>query len=262
MQVLLLLQQLSITSIKFHYKKVISILIFFSGCTIEIQMNVAYMVIPHYFSRCRNVANSIMTSGISSSQMMMPGVITYLQEEYSYRGATLILGAFSLNCCVAAMVLHPVEWHRHPTYTCIRTNIQKNEKILTRGEFNHTSDCVTRIFREVMNTLQYMTSRRVLLIAVQLGMLYTALFNVFALVPFAMREAGFTQLESSFCLGLSGACNMASRLVTALLACCPALKVRYIYLFGSLLSATSVIGKIISVCVCVCTESSLHLENR
>lgn len=214
-------------------------------------MNVAYTVIPHYFSRWRNVANSIMTSGISSSQMIMPGVITYLQEEYSYRGATLILGAFILNGCAAALILHPVEWHRHHNDTNIMTNSQKNENILTRREPGHESGCSMRIFSMAMHTLQYMKSPRVLLIAVQLGVLYTALFNLFALVPFAMREAGFTQRESSFCLALSGACNMASRLVTALLACCPVVKVRYVYLFGSLLAAISVAGKIIIFCVCV-----------
>ncbi|KAK4301962.1 hypothetical protein Pmani_025927 [Petrolisthes manimaculis] len=89
------------------------------GCMIETPMTTVFLLLPLYFSRWRNLASAFVMSGVSMSQIVMPMVITYLQEEYGFRGATLIIGAIVFNGCVAAMVLHPPQWHQSTQYSII-----------------------------------------------------------------------------------------------------------------------------------------------
>ncbi|KAK4299142.1 hypothetical protein Pmani_028560 [Petrolisthes manimaculis] len=348
------------------------------GAVAEIPINISYAIIPNYFSRWRNVANSMTTSGMSVSQIVTPYIITFLQEEYGYKGATLIIGAIILNGCAASLVLHPVEWHRRRVYKPLKNtsssistttinnsdiqssynsdetfynssssistttnsyntsdiqtsyngdtqnynsdetfynssssnptatnnsdmqtsyngdtqsynsdaayNIDSDTQTYNRNESNTTSfknknhntttttttttheasatptptpttprqkqkkqqnksegNTLVRVFKEIRDTFQYIKSLRVLLVSCQLSMLFASLFNFFAFVPFAMLEEGFTQRDASFCITVAGMCNLMFRLAMAFLACYPQARVRYVYIFGSLLSATSVI---------------------
>lgn len=207
-------------------------------------MNMAFIVIPHYFNRRRNIANSIMSAGMSTSHMVMPLLITYLHEEYGYRGGTLILGAFILNVCAAAMVLHPVAWHTHAAnYTKITTNTNKNDKKLTsRKSECKSGGCLKRLISTAVDNLHYIKSPRIFQIAAQIALQCTLLFNVFSLIPFAMLKEGFSQQESSFCMAMAGTFNLGSRFLTALLACCPTLRVFYVFLFGIAITTVSLLG--------------------
>ncbi|KAK3889046.1 hypothetical protein Pcinc_006922 [Petrolisthes cinctipes] len=76
-----------------------------------------------------------MTSGVSISQMVMPLAITFLQEEFGFRGATIITGALVFNCCAAALVLHPVDWHTnvHSSLSSTTTGSITNDPSLTKN---------------------------------------------------------------------------------------------------------------------------------
>ncbi|KAK3864205.1 hypothetical protein Pcinc_030089 [Petrolisthes cinctipes] len=73
---------------------------------------VSFAIMPHYFKRLRGRANALMSAGICFGGILWPPIITFLQGEYGHKGTTLILAAFMLNNCVAAMVFHPVRWHK------------------------------------------------------------------------------------------------------------------------------------------------------
>lgn len=73
---------------------------------------VAFAIMPHYFKKRRGLANALMSAGISFGGILWPPIITFLQGEYGFKGTTLITAAFVLNNCVAAMVFHPVQWHK------------------------------------------------------------------------------------------------------------------------------------------------------
>lgn len=217
------------------------IFIFFcsvSGSTLEILINIAFSIIPHYFNQWRNVASSLMTTGLCISQMVMPVVITYLNEQYGYRGAILILGAITLNLCVAAMVLHPVAWHTHAAnYTKITTNTLTSSKSRQKS-----GGCLKRLYSTAVYNHRYIKSPQVLLIAGQIAVQCTMVFNLFSFIPFAMAEAGFSQWESSFCLAMSGMFNLGSRLLCVFLTCCPSVRALHVLHFGMFLIAVSIIG--------------------
>lgn len=83
-----------------------------SGLCVLLLEVIAMHTVSLYFTSQRRLATCIVTLGTCGSQVLLTPLITWLQEEVSYRGATLLMAALTLNCCVAAMFLHPVEWHK------------------------------------------------------------------------------------------------------------------------------------------------------
>ncbi|KAK3853406.1 hypothetical protein Pcinc_040050 [Petrolisthes cinctipes] len=227
------------------------------GCTHDILLSMAYGIIPHYFSRWRNVANAIMTSGASISQMVMPLVITHLQEEYGFRGATLITGAILLHCCPAAMIFHPPEWHMKNTPHT--STITQKELPPVNKKKSSIMRSLRRVLKTTMNNLLLMKSPRVIILVVVNGVAAVIFFNVCTLVPLVMNEQGFSWQESSLCLSVTGGCNLASKILTAWLSCRPNARVRPVFLVGLILYAIglvgfcvvgSLVGKVIMMMVC------------
>ena len=60
------------------------------------------------------MANAILMAGMCSSQFAGPPFIRLLQRQLGFKGATFIVSAVLLNCCVGAMFFHPVKWHLKP----------------------------------------------------------------------------------------------------------------------------------------------------
>lgn len=218
----------------------------FSGAPIEILGTLSWMIIPHYFTRWRNIANSIMATGFSISQIAMPPLITLLQEEFGFKGATLITGALVLNCCVAAMVLHPVEWHTDKPYTYFTTVDQVKGPEVKTGT-SKPAGCLKRVIKTAIYNLQFLKSFPVVLVVLVLTISVVVTVNVFTLAPFAMQEAGFSQREASLCLSVAGGFNLASRLAIGFLACCPAVRATHVFLAGSITSSLATVGTYFSV---------------
>ncbi|XP_037800952.1 uncharacterized protein LOC119595836 [Penaeus monodon] len=82
-----------------------------SGIGSGLAVCMCFIIVPVYFDRRRGIANAIMMAGICMGEIIGPPFIRYLQDEYSFKGATLILGGVILNGCVGAAFFHPVEWH-------------------------------------------------------------------------------------------------------------------------------------------------------
>lgn len=215
---------------------------FVSGSVIDTLMSISYAIIPHYFSRWKNVAIAIMTSGASLCQMVMPMVITYLQEEYGFRGAILITGAVILNCVPASMVFHPVEWHRntprnHNSITTHKHVPNVNKKISSTKHF------LQRILTTSKYNLRLLKSLRILFLVAVISLSHVLFYNVHALVPLIMNEQGNSWQESSLCLTVSGACNLVSKLMTACLSCRPNTIVRPTFIVGLFLCGVGTFGK-------------------
>ncbi|XP_064093696.1 monocarboxylate transporter 13-like [Macrobrachium nipponense] len=72
---------------------------------------ICFTILPHFFYKHRGVANAIMMGGICMGQFVGPPVLRYLQDEYGFRGSSLITGAIMLNAIGGAAVFQPPEWH-------------------------------------------------------------------------------------------------------------------------------------------------------
>lgn len=183
-----------------------------------------------------------MTSGASLSQVVMPFVITYLKEEYGFKGATLITGALILNCCPAAMVFHPVEWHKNTRCNQNSTTTQKELPTVNKN-ISSTMKSLQRILETSLYNLRLMKSPRIVISVVLIALAFGLFYNVHALVPLIMNEQEFSWQESSLCLTVSGGCNFASKLMTAWLSCRPNARVRPTFLVGLFLLGVGIIGE-------------------
>ncbi|XP_069937943.1 monocarboxylate transporter 9-like [Cherax quadricarinatus] len=93
----------------------------------------SFILVPMYFDRRRGLANAIMMAGVCTGQIVGPPFVRLLQEQYTYKGATLILGAIMLNGLVGAAFYHPVEWHMKPA---------RNDPLLPKVNVNSLNDGV------------------------------------------------------------------------------------------------------------------------
>ncbi|GJQ75157.1 hypothetical protein Trydic_g9763 [Trypoxylus dichotomus] len=64
-----------------------------------------------YFNRKRNMMLSICHTIVGSVGMFLPYIISYLVQEYGFRGTAAILAAFSLHLVYAALTFQPIKWH-------------------------------------------------------------------------------------------------------------------------------------------------------
>ncbi|KAG7168115.1 monocarboxylate transporter 12-B-like [Homarus americanus] len=86
------------------------------GVGAGMMVTMCLVIVPLYFDKKRGVANAIMLGGMSFGQIVAPPVVRFLQDEFSFRGATMILGALVLHGCLGASFFHPIEWHlKKPT---------------------------------------------------------------------------------------------------------------------------------------------------
>ncbi|KAK7066379.1 hypothetical protein SK128_028050 [Halocaridina rubra] len=72
---------------------------------------ICFTILPNYFDRHKGVANAMMMAGVCLGQIICPPLIQLLQDEYGFRGATMIVGAIILNGCIGASFFHPIAWH-------------------------------------------------------------------------------------------------------------------------------------------------------
>lgn len=68
-------------------------------------------IVNSYFWKRRGLANGLCISGSAIGSILLPPLITQLIEEYSFRGASLIMGALTLNIWVAALIYEDVDGH-------------------------------------------------------------------------------------------------------------------------------------------------------
>lgn len=74
-------------------------------------MSAAFVALNHYFTKKRGQAVGLSMAGTAMGMLIMPQLIRLLLEEYSFRGAVLILSGIALHAAVGSFLLQPVKWH-------------------------------------------------------------------------------------------------------------------------------------------------------
>lgn len=118
-----------------------------SGIGSGLAVCMCFIIVPVYFDRRRGIANAIMMAGICMGEIIGPPFIRYLQDEYSFKGATLILGGVILNGCVGAAFFHPVEWHMKTVSETPKGSEEEEEE-----EGASTNRSIARAYNRVTST--------------------------------------------------------------------------------------------------------------
>lgn len=74
-------------------------------------MSAAFVALNHYFAKKRGQAVGLSMAGTAMGMLIMPQLVRYLLEEFSFRGAVLILAGLALHSAVGSFLLQPVKWH-------------------------------------------------------------------------------------------------------------------------------------------------------
>lgn len=71
-------------------------------------------IVNSYFWKLRGLANGLCISGSAIGSILLPPLITHLICEYNFHGASLIMGALTLNIWVASLIYEDVDAHSKP----------------------------------------------------------------------------------------------------------------------------------------------------
>lgn len=118
----------------------------------------SYLIVPLYFDKKRGLANAIMLFAVSLGQSTCPLLIRFLQDEFGFRGATLIHGAIVLNSCIGICFYHPVKWHVKKLHR--RAEEQPQEKVFVTKEIrelNMVNSTVDNQESQTSQSLSYCT---------------------------------------------------------------------------------------------------------
>ncbi|KAK7079033.1 hypothetical protein SK128_005854 [Halocaridina rubra] len=223
------------------------------GCGII--SNISYMIVPHYFKKRRGLANGIIMAFDCGGQFFGPPLIDFLQQEYTFKGATLILSGVILNCCVGAAVFQPVEWHLKPQAPKI-LKTEEREALIRKecgtqpaGSSENLARKLLRILKSTVADLVILKSARAMIISVAATVIFTGYLNFLAIVPFAMRENGFTLKDSAMCVSVSAICNMITRVIVASLSDTKWFNYRISMMIGSLTISGTMVCKYVQCLV-------------
>ncbi|XP_069938837.1 monocarboxylate transporter 13-like [Cherax quadricarinatus] len=209
------------------------------GCGVSTVVPV--LVLTRYFKRRLGRANAFMVGGVCTGQMLGPPLVTYLQEEYGFKGATLIVAALMLNTSVASVVFHPVEWH-----TKSPSNVKKldNNRSSSRSQEYGVGATLVKMICSLGKQLKILQNARVVIFAVAGNCVFSSYLNFFVLVPFVMEAGGFSQEEASWCMSVSAASNLATRLLVSSLADWSWFSIRGCFMAGIFVVAVSTAGRL------------------
>lgn len=235
------------------------------GIPIDVLYSLSFSIIPHYFTRRLTIANTFMSIGSSVSMLSFPLFVTFLQNTIGFKAAIVITGALNLNLCVAAMVFHPVEWHRknphcHPEIDNVKANASspcpksdKNDaekmkkqvhapvgKGKQRGIISNVLNSFTRVGDIAKANLKLMKCPRVVIVSLVASINLLGLSNFDYLVPFAIQAEGHSLEQAGLCFTLAGVSLLITRLLHPFLVTCMTHKA--VVICGSTVLATSVAG--------------------
>lgn len=236
--------------------------LFFSlvgGLGAGVVVTISNLIIPVYFTKRLGRANGILMTGTSLGLFTAPHLITFLQERYTYLGATLILGGIFLNTCISALVFHPVWWHVKNSgceekCSCIKEiQLQQSEADVARcvkcerkasiavgratlqPKSNQNSENIFsllfRVCRSTVLSLRILYSPPALIIALSSTLTMNGYLGFLIMVPFVVKILHSVQ-GAALCLSVAGACNLVSRLVVSALTDCKWFDMRIGYIVG------------------------------
>lgn len=213
-----------------------------SGIPVDVLYSLSFSVIPHYFSRRRNIANTLMSVGSSVSMLSFPLFVTFLQHHLGHKAAILITAAINLNLCVAAMVFHPVEWHSKNHIFPKSGPREMKQSSDSSAACNKAKVCksLSRVADVAKTNLKLIKSPSVVIVSLAASINLLGLTNFDYLVPFAIQAAGHEVDSAGLCFTISGVCLLFARLSHPFLVIWVSHKT--VFISGSTILATSVLG--------------------
>ena len=98
----------------------------------------SFVALGSYFRKHRTFANGLAVAGSSVGTFILPPLIRYLVDEYSFRGAMMILGGLLFNLCVCGALYRPLSFYKQRqttgNYEASRDFKEKLQESIKDGE--------------------------------------------------------------------------------------------------------------------------------
>ncbi|CRK93148.1 CLUMA_CG006594, isoform A [Clunio marinus] len=82
-----------------------------NGIGVGLAMSAAFVALNHFFAKKRGQAVGLSMAGTAIGMLIMPQLVRFLLEEFSFRGSVLVLAGLALHSAVGSILLQPVKWH-------------------------------------------------------------------------------------------------------------------------------------------------------
>lgn len=197
-----------------------------TGISCGLLNNLCYLIVPHYFNTRRGTANAILVAGVSCGPILGPLLVTYLQESFGFKWATLITGAVLLNACVGASLFRPLRKDSEDS---------KHDRNLCR--------LILRVICSTVTNLSVLKSPRAAIIAVSGALTLNSWLNFLTLMPFAVQAAGYSFQDAAWCVTASAVCNLIASLGISVLSDCSFFNMRISCMVSTAIIAASTLGR-------------------
>lgn len=177
----------------------------FSGLGVGIGSMFVLIIPAFYFKRKRGTASAIVLSASNLGSVVGPPLVSYLQLQYGFRGAMLIIAAIILHGCFSATVFHPVEWHtRGRSITTAKESIKPSKEKNMANTFT--------------SYLRLLKSARTFVIIIAYSAVHSILRTGVSLLPLVLETFGHTQGDATFITSVVGVCGFVARMTIPSLA--------------------------------------------
>lgn len=199
-----------------------------------------------YFEKRRPLANALASAGECILTFILTPTFQFLVDQYSWRGAMLILGALQLNLCLCGALLRPLDIHHPPQ------ELTAEEKELVDDRPDSNQHLKRKIIRYVDYTLignvRFMVYS-VFGVFAALGFFAPSLF----LVPYA-RSKGVEEYQAAALMSISAALDLLGRLLFGWVA-----NLRLVETIHQLLVTVLMLGVVLLLCPLAVTFTHLAL---
>lgn len=200
-----------------------------------------------YFNKRRPVANALSSTGECLLTFILTPSFQLMVDQFSWRGAMLILGALQLNLCVCGALLRPLSRHDY-----FKDSIEENEHELSKCSNNRADSDPMKV--KVIRYVDYT------LIANSRFMVYS-MFGIFAalgffapslfLVPYA-RSQGVEEYQAASLMSISAVLDLLGRVFFGWVA-----NLRLVETVHQLIGTVVLLGAVLLLCPLATTFTQL-----
>lgn len=224
-----------------------------------------------YFERKRNVVMSVIQTVTVVAVMCWPAISNFCMENYGFRGTVAIFAALSLNCLPAALTLQPVERHMKQ----LKLTVERDENTKHGAEILHgeglEEKAVGKARPSIVSTaasvgsklhdeedessltkwerfskaadLELFTDLSYLNMTFGLSLSFISDVYFIALFPLILKNLNFVHSKITTIMTIFFGADLISRIVLTVISGVVSIRNKYLFLGGTLLSATFRVGK-------------------
>ncbi|XP_062549534.1 monocarboxylate transporter 12 isoform X1 [Armigeres subalbatus] len=170
-----------------------------------------FVAINSYFRNNKGKAVGLALAGTGVGQILMPLLVQFLLDIYSFRGTTLIIGGLAFNGVVGAALLQPVEWHTRVEIiedaNDERIPLLENAKATPKRLDSGWSKLAALMDVAILKRVSFLN------LIIGLGLAYTASTSFSLFFPyFLQKTANLDMFQTANCMSILSTTDLLTRI--------------------------------------------------